>query len=65
MKCVIERSGAAMHEVKIAEYRAEAAVCIARANLNSNKSTAARWLEVAAEWTRMVDELERNESLRK
>jgi hypothetical protein len=47
-----------MHEGKIAEYRAEAALCIARANSDSNKSSAARWLKVAADWNRMADELE-------
>ncbi|HUQ34739.1 MAG TPA: hypothetical protein VM144_00010 [Aestuariivirga sp.] len=47
-----------MHEIKIAQYRAEAATCISRANADSNKSTSARWLKVAADWTRMSDELE-------
>ena len=47
-----------MNEDKIAEYRAEAAVCISRANADSNKSTSARWLKVAADWTRMADELD-------
>ena len=47
-----------MHENKIAEYRAEAAKCIARANADSNKSSSARWLKVAADWNRMADELE-------
>ena len=48
-----------MHEDKIAEYRAAAAICISRANSDSNKSAADRWLKVAADWTRMADELER------
>ena len=48
-----------MQENKIAEYRAEAAICIARANSDSNKSAAARWLKIAADWNRMADELER------
>ena len=47
-----------MHEDKIAEYRAEAAVCISRANSDSNKLAAARWLKLAADWTRMADGLE-------
>ena len=47
-----------MHETQIAQYRAEAAICIARAISDSNKSTSARWLKVAADWTRMADELE-------
>ena len=47
-----------MHENKIAEYRAAAAVCIARANSDSNKSASARWLKIAADWNRMADELE-------
>jgi hypothetical protein len=51
-----------MHESKIAEYRAQAAVCRARADLDPNKSTAARWLKVAEEWIRMADELERKEN---
>jgi hypothetical protein len=49
-----------MHENKIAEYRAAAAACKARADADPNKSTAARWLKVAEEWNRMADELERN-----
>lgn len=48
-----------MHESKIAEYRAQAEACKTRAELDPNKSTAARWLKVAEEWTRMADELER------
>lgn len=48
-----------MHKFKIAEYRTEAAKCVARAKLDNNKSSAARWLKVADEWTRMADELER------
>ena len=51
-----------MHEAKISEYRAEAAICISRANSDSNKSTSARWRKVAADWTRMADELERREN---
>ena len=51
-----------MHENKIAQYRAEASVCNSRANSDSNKSTSARWLKVAADWTRMADELERREN---
>ncbi len=47
-----------MHEDKIAQYRAEASICISRANADSNKSTSACWLKVAADWTRMADELE-------
>jgi hypothetical protein len=47
-----------MYENRIAQYRAEAAICIARANGDPNKSTSARWLKVADEWTRMADELE-------
>ena len=47
-----------MHEAKIAQYRAEAAICIARANSDSNKSTSTRWLKIATEWSRMADELE-------
>jgi hypothetical protein len=47
-----------MHENKIAQYRAEAAICISRANAESNKLTSTRWLKVAADWTRMADELE-------
>ena len=47
-----------MHEAKIAEYRAEASACRARAERDTNKSTAARWLKVAEEWSRMADELE-------
>ena len=47
-----------MHDQKIAEYRAQAAECLARAELESNKSTASRWLKVAQEWTRMADHLE-------
>ena len=47
-----------MHEEKIAEYRAQAAACKARADLEPNKTTAARWLNVAGEWSRMADELE-------
>ena len=50
---------AGVHEGKIAEYRAAAAACMARAVGDPNKSTAARWLKVAEEWTRMADELER------
>ena len=48
-----------MDEFKIAEYRAQAAACRTRAELEPNKSTATRWLKVAAEWSRMADELER------
>lgn len=51
-----------MHEDKIAQYRVEAAICISRANADSNKSSAARWLKVAADWPRMADELERREN---
>jgi hypothetical protein len=47
-----------MHEDKIAQYRAEAVICLSRANADSNKSTSARWRKVAADWTRMADELE-------
>lgn len=47
-----------MHEDKIAQYRAEAALCISRANADSNKSTSARWLKVAGDWTRMANELQ-------
>ena len=47
-----------MHENKIAQYRAEAAICIARANSDSNKSTSARWLKIAADWTHMAEDLE-------
>lgn len=50
---------APMNESKIAEYRAQAAACIALANLNANKSTSGRWLKVAEEWTRLADALER------
>ena len=49
-----------MHEYKIAEYRNEAANCVARAKLDNNKSRAARWLKAADEWTQMADELGRN-----
>jgi hypothetical protein len=49
-----------MQESKIAEYRAQAADCRARAELEPNKTTAARWLMVAEEWTRMADDLERS-----
>jgi hypothetical protein len=48
-----------MHEDKIAEYRAQAADCKARAELEPNKTTSARWLKVADEWFRMADDLER------
>lgn len=51
-----------MHENKIAEYRAAAATCKARADADPNKSTAARWLKVAEEWSRMAEELERREN---
>lgn len=47
-----------MYEEKIAEYRAQAAACVARAELDPNKSTAARWMKVAQEWTLMADDLE-------
>ena len=39
-----------MHEIKIAQYRAEAEVC--------TSPTSARWLKVTADWTRMAEELE-------
>lgn len=48
-----------MHEKKISEYRAAAAACKAWADADPNKTTAARWLKVADEWTRMADDLER------
>jgi hypothetical protein len=48
-----------MHENKIAEYRAQAAACKAKAESESNKSTAARWQKVADEWIRMANDLER------
>ena len=48
-----------MDEFKIAEYRDQAVACRARADSDPNKSTATRWLKVAAEWSRMADELER------
>ena len=51
--------GVAMQDPKIAEFRTEAAACRARAERDANKSTAARWLKVAEEWSRMADELER------
>ena len=51
-----------MHEVKIAEYRAEAAKCIARANADFNKTATAHWLKVVADWNRMADELERSDN---
>jgi hypothetical protein len=51
-----------MQEAKIAEYRAEAAVCRARAKLDANKSTSQRWFKVAEEWSRMADELERRDN---
>ena len=51
-----------MQEAKIAEYRAEAAVCRARAELDANKSTSQRLLTVAEEWSRMADELERRDN---
>ena len=47
-----------MHEEKIAQYRAESAICLSRANANSNKTTPAQWQKVAADWMRMADELE-------
>ena len=47
------------HDVHIAQYRAEAAACIERANLEQNKTTAARWVKIAEEWSRMADVLER------
>jgi hypothetical protein len=48
-----------MHEDKIEEYRAQAADCKARAELESDKTVSARWLKVAEEWFRMADNLER------
>jgi hypothetical protein len=48
-----------MHESKISEYRAEAAACKSKAEADTNTTTAARWLNVADEWTRMADDLER------
>jgi hypothetical protein len=51
-----------MHEGKIAEYRASASACRARAAADPNKFTAARWLKVAEEWNRMADELERRDN---
>jgi hypothetical protein len=47
-----------MHEDKIAHYRAEAATCIVRADMDTNRITATRWRRLAEEWTRMADELE-------
>jgi hypothetical protein len=46
------------HKEHIAQYRAEAAVCMEWANNERNKATAARWLKTADEWNRMADELE-------
>ena len=46
-----------MHEDKIEEYRAQAADCKARAELESDKTTSVRWLKVADEWFRMADDL--------
>ena len=48
-----------MNKTKIAEYRAAAAACKAHAEADPNKSSS--WLEVAAEWDKMADDLERNE----
>ena len=48
-----------MNEDKIAEYRAEAAVCISRAEMDTNKTTVLKWRSLAEEWTRKADELER------
>ena len=47
-----------MHKDRIAEYRAEAATCMARAAADFNKGTAAHWLKMAAHWNRMADDLE-------
>ena len=48
-----------MNEAKIAEYRAAATDCRAQAAAEPNKSTAARWRQVAEEWDRMAKEVER------
>jgi hypothetical protein len=53
-----------MYLEKIAEYRAQASACRTRAGAEANKSTAARWLKVADEWTCMADELERRHNLK-
>ena len=48
-----------MQQENIAKYRAEAEACLTRADLEQNKTTAARWVKLAEEWFRMADELER------
>ena len=48
-----------MHEDKIAEYRAEEAACITRADLDGNQASAARWRNLAQEWLAMAENLEK------
>ena len=50
-----------MHEEKIAEYRAEAAACISRADLDQNTGSAMRWRKLAQEWLAMAENLEQRE----
>ena len=51
-----------MHEDKIAQYRAEASICITPARTSiRNKASAARWRRLAEEWLAMAENLERGQ----
>ena len=52
-----------MHEDKIAQYRAEASICITRADMDTNKASAARWRRLAEEWLAMAENLERGQRI--
>jgi hypothetical protein len=51
-----------IHAKKIAEYRAAAASCMQWAEQAPNEAMVQRWRNLAEDWTRMADNLERSEN---
>jgi hypothetical protein len=46
-----------MHENKIPEYRAQAETCLAHAERTQDISTQRYWIQLAAAWTQMADNI--------
>ena len=46
-----------MNEAKIAEYRAEAAACAARAAEEYDIESKTRWTRLAQDWSKLADNL--------
>jgi hypothetical protein len=49
-----------MHEHKIADYRAQAEVCLANAERTHDIPTKKYWIELAESWTRLAVNLDRS-----